>query len=102
MEFPKVQLICINIHFLETMEMKSLKKNLALKITILHLLRDPMISKKVFGGNTGLHGLINGAMDVQTFITLKEGSLHCMSTLNDSLSLLKSVNDNFKSVYIII
>ena len=32
-------------HFLETVEMKSLKKNLALKI-ILHLLRDPMIFKE--------------------------------------------------------
>ena len=31
----------ICIHFLETMEIKSLKRNLALKITILHLLRDP-------------------------------------------------------------
>ena len=68
MEFPKVQSVFKLDHFLETMEMKSLKKNLALKIKILHLLRD-----------------LNG----QTFITLKEDSLHYMSTLNDSLSLLK-------------
>ena len=48
MGFPKVQSVHVTIidHFLETMEMKSLKKNLALKITILHLLRDPMIFKE--------------------------------------------------------
>ena len=33
-------------HFLKTMEMKSPKKNLALRITILHLLCDPMIFKE--------------------------------------------------------
>ena len=48
MGFPKVQSVLIFKldHFLEMMEMKSLKKNLALKITILHLLRDPMIFKE--------------------------------------------------------
>ena len=44
------------------MEMiKSLKKNLALKIMILHLLHDPMIFKEgvqsLIGGNTGLLGV---------------------------------------------
>ena len=53
------------------MEMiKSLKKNLALKITILHLLHDPMIFKfkegdvqSLIGGNTGLLGVIRGLLD---------------------------------------
>ena len=40
-----------------------------------------------------------GAMDKPLYT--QKGSLHCMSTLNDSLSLLKSVTDNFKSVYIL-
>ena len=51
----------------------------------------------------GLMGLwINAPNTDKMFVSLKEGSLHCISTLNNSLSLLKSVNDNFKSVYIII
>ena len=89
----------------ETMEMKSLKKNLDLKITILHLLCDPInydLQRRcsIIGGNTGLRGLMGLWTNLHK---LKEGSLHCMNTLNDSLSLLKrlSVNDNFKSVYII-
>ena len=46
MRFPKVQSVFKLDHFLETIEMKSLKRNLALKITILHLLSDPMIFKE--------------------------------------------------------
>ena len=49
----------------------------------------------------GLMGLWINASNIDKlsynyYVSLKEGSLHCMSTLNDSLSLLKSVNDNFK------
>ena len=77
--FPKVQSVFKLDHFLETMEMKSLKKNLALKITILHLLRDPIIFKEgaqsLEGIATGLRGLIWTNLH-NTQRSLRQSTLH--------------------------
>ena len=95
MGFPKVQSVFKLDHFLDTMEMKSLKRNLALKITILHLLRDPMIFKEGVQSLKGIQDYTSSDWGYGQIF--KEDSLHCIiiSTLNDSLSLLKSVTDNF-------
>ena len=56
MGFRDFQNFCFKLdYFLETMEMKkSLKKNLALKIMILHLLCDPMTFKEGFQSLEGI------------------------------------------------
>ena len=72
---------------------------IALKITILHLLRDP---KKVLNHWREYRTTwFNGAIWTNLHNTQRKQSTLHEYTLNDSI-ITQNVNDNFKSVYIII